>query len=64
MAIESLLLVDAARLTALYGNNHGWRTGTTTCSNGPLWCEPKTKPSMEICDGLDKDCDGLGVISQ
>jgi len=36
------------------------RYGTSTCSNGK-WgeCNGEIKPSQEICDYLDNDCDGL-----
>lgn len=36
------------------------KQGVRTCSNG-TWsaeCVGETKPTMEICDGIDNDCDG------
>jgi hypothetical protein len=32
--------------------------GTETCQAGAVACVPDTQASMEICDGLDNDCDG------
>lgn len=34
--------------------------GTTQCSNGgmTITCEPNLKPTAEVCNGLDDDCDG------
>jgi surface antigen len=32
--------------------------GTEKCSNGEVKCVPDEKPSAEVCDGLDNDCDG------
>ncbi len=32
--------------------------GITVCENGSLVCKGETKPSREICDGKDNDCDG------
>jgi hypothetical protein len=29
------------------------------CVNGKLTCAPHAPPSVEICDGLDNDCNGL-----
>lgn len=33
--------------------------GSTVCDAGTLHCEAFKQPSVEICDGLDNDCDGL-----
>ncbi|MBO6934786.1 MAG: SUMF1/EgtB/PvdO family nonheme iron enzyme [Deltaproteobacteria bacterium] len=33
--------------------------GTTICDAGMLVCDGGTGPTMEICDGLDNDCDGV-----
>ncbi|RLB49950.1 MAG: hypothetical protein DRJ42_19905, partial [Deltaproteobacteria bacterium] len=33
--------------------------GTTLCTGGMLTCDGGTGPTMEICDGLDNDCDGV-----
>ncbi len=33
------------------------RTGTSVCSGGMLMCPGYVGPTMEICDGLDQDCD-------
>jgi hypothetical protein len=35
------------------------RAGTTTCANGFLQCLGFTGPSIEICDNLDNDCNGV-----
>ncbi len=32
--------------------------GTRACTNGMLVCVSDTMASMEVCDGLDNDCDG------
>jgi hypothetical protein len=32
--------------------------GTTTCTNGASACTPTVAPVVEVCDGLDNDCDG------
>jgi hypothetical protein len=29
------------------------------CVNGKLTCAPHAPPSVEMCDGLDNDCNGL-----
>jgi MYXO-CTERM domain-containing protein len=36
------------------------KDGTTQCSNGgmTITCEPNLKPTAEVCNGLDDDCDG------
>jgi Putative metal-binding motif len=33
--------------------------GTTDCAMGAIQCQPNTSASVEVCDGLDNDCDGL-----
>jgi len=33
--------------------------GVVTCRNGALSCAPNVTPTLEICDGLDNDCDGM-----
>ncbi|MBL7964743.1 MAG: hypothetical protein JNM31_12975 [Flavobacteriales bacterium] len=33
--------------------------GTLVCQNGMLICVPNSAPSLEMCDGIDNDCDGL-----
>ena len=32
--------------------------GTTLCSNGNLRCLPDADPGIELCNGIDDDCDG------
>ncbi|HNS99359.1 MAG TPA: MopE-related protein [Polyangiaceae bacterium] len=32
--------------------------GTTTCVGTKLVCVPGVGPSLEVCDGIDNDCDG------
>lgn len=32
--------------------------GTTVCNSGVLECEQVQYPSIEVCDGLDNNCDG------
>ena len=32
--------------------------GTLTCQNGTLGCVQNVQASIELCDGLDNDCDG------
>jgi len=32
--------------------------GLKICQKGKILCEDKTKPSKEVCDGKDNDCDG------
>jgi Putative metal-binding motif len=33
--------------------------GQTSCASGPLVCDQVNKPSADICDGQDNDCDGI-----
>jgi hypothetical protein len=33
--------------------------GTLTCQAGALTCTPNLTPSVETCNGLDDDCDGM-----
>jgi len=33
--------------------------GTTACTGGALSCQQNVPPSVEICDGVDNDCNGL-----
>jgi hypothetical protein len=33
--------------------------GTTLCAGGGLVCVPGVGPALEVCDGLDNDCDGV-----
>ena len=33
-------------------------TGTMSCSDDGLICQPNTTPQGEVCDGKDNDCDG------
>jgi hypothetical protein len=35
------------------------RQGTTACVMGRTECMGETRPSTELCDGLDNDCDGM-----
>lgn len=32
--------------------------GTTSCTGGTVVCNRDTNPSVEVCDGLDNDCNG------
>lgn len=32
--------------------------GSTSCVNGQIVCNQSTAPNVELCDGLDNDCDG------
>jgi hypothetical protein len=32
--------------------------GTTVCRLGSLRCQQTVQPSVEVCDGIDNDCDG------
>jgi hypothetical protein len=32
--------------------------GATACSGGQIVCAQTVQPSVEVCDGLDNDCDG------
>ncbi|MBW2455302.1 MAG: choice-of-anchor L domain-containing protein [Deltaproteobacteria bacterium] len=33
--------------------------GTTACNGGALLCNQNTQATIETCDGLDNDCDGM-----
>lgn len=33
--------------------------GTFQCQGGTLVCVPNTPPSVEVCDGIDNDCNGV-----
>jgi MYXO-CTERM domain-containing protein len=33
--------------------------GTTICTNGALVCNPDTGQQIEVCNGLDDDCNGI-----
>jgi hypothetical protein len=33
--------------------------GTMSCTNGALLCTQNVAPSVEVCDGLDNDCNGV-----
>lgn len=33
--------------------------GTLSCSGGTMVCSDATGDSLELCDGMDRDCDGL-----
>jgi uncharacterized protein (TIGR03382 family) len=33
--------------------------GTTTCSAGAIVCSGATQPTLETCNGVDQDCDGV-----
>ena len=35
------------------------KAGATICSNGAKVCANSTGPTVEICDGLDNDCNGI-----
>jgi hypothetical protein len=35
------------------------QAGTTICKNGMIVCDGAVGPMMEVCDGLDNDCDGM-----
>lgn len=34
------------------------QAGTFACEDGQLVCERKLAPAMEVCDGIDNDCNG------
>ena len=36
----------------------GCTDGVTACVDGALVCEQTNQPSVEVCDGIDNDCDG------
>ncbi|HKU44926.1 MAG TPA: MopE-related protein [Polyangiales bacterium] len=41
------------------GNSMGTcQPGTTYCNNGAVACQNTVGPALELCDGLDNDCDG------
>src|SRR5262249_14297329 len=33
--------------------------GITFCQGGSLACVPNVQPTMEVCNGVDDDCDGM-----
>jgi MYXO-CTERM domain-containing protein len=35
------------------------QAGTTICKNGMIVCDGAVGPMMEVCDGLDNNCDGM-----
>jgi hypothetical protein len=37
----------------------GCNKGITRCVNGKIICDSTSQPVMEICNGLDDDCNGL-----
>ena len=45
----------AACSTGLFG---ACEAGTLQCANGGFECLPIQPPTMEVCDGLDNDCNG------
>ncbi|MBK9260393.1 MAG: hypothetical protein IPM54_11225 [Polyangiaceae bacterium] len=40
------------------GNPGICAAGSTSCVNGEIVCNQNTAPNLELCDGLDNDCDG------
>ncbi len=44
---------------AVYGGNSQCTKGVTQCVNGATKCMGGTGSSVEICDGIDNDCNGL-----
>jgi hypothetical protein len=40
------------------GDQPPCKAGVTVCKGGQVVCQGSVKPSAEICDGLDNDCDG------
>jgi hypothetical protein len=50
---------NIAGLGQVCGVNRGvCKAGVTACSGGTVTCQGEVKPSTEICDGLDNNCDG------
>ena len=41
-----------------YGANSACKLGQSGCINGMTTCDGWIGPSVEVCDGLDNDCDG------
>ncbi|MDP6935735.1 MAG: MopE-related protein, partial [Myxococcota bacterium] len=46
-----------ASVTCTQDNEAGTCTGTERCVGGAMVCDAAT-PAVEVCDGLDNDCDG------
>ena len=42
-----------------YGPNSICTMGATACTNGATVCVGGTGPGVEVCDGLDNNCDGI-----